>query len=231
MSKVFNMVGGGGKNISSIVITGLKSTDTITCTKDGKSYTATWDSTAQYWEIVGLPLGTFTVTATNGTKNKTETVLIDIAGVYKVEMSFELWLYKDGNPYSDITGGWQCWVASPGGTSELLDTSIHIASSANNQAQETSTKVKIDLANFSNVKAEVQIAAQMMAQFCELGLRICNDVNTSTSTDPYLVRKEVATDIGTHIITVDISDLNGEYYIVLEGYYVGSAYIYKVWLE
>ena len=61
-------VGGGGKNISSIIITGLESTDTITCTKDGKSYTATWDSTAQHWEIVGLPLGTFTVTATNGTK-------------------------------------------------------------------------------------------------------------------------------------------------------------------
>ena len=34
MSKVFNMVGGGGKNISSIIITGLKSTDTITCTND-----------------------------------------------------------------------------------------------------------------------------------------------------------------------------------------------------
>ena len=67
MSKVFNMVGGGGKNISSIIITGLESTDTVTCTKDGKSYAATWDEAAQHWEIVGLPLGTFTVTATNGT--------------------------------------------------------------------------------------------------------------------------------------------------------------------
>ena len=76
MSKVFNMVGGGGgKNISSIIITGLQSTDTITCTKDGRSYTATWDSTSQHWEIVGLPLGTFTVTATNGTNTTTATVL------------------------------------------------------------------------------------------------------------------------------------------------------------
>ena len=87
MSKVLNMVGGGGKNISSIIITGLESTDTVTCSKDGKSYTTAWDSTAQHWEIVGLPLGTFTVTATNGTKTKTETVLIDIAGVYEIEMS------------------------------------------------------------------------------------------------------------------------------------------------
>ena len=87
MSKVFNMVGGGsGKNISSIVITGLKSTDTVTCTKDEKSYTATWDEKAQHWEIIGLPLGTFTVTATNGTVTTTETVLIDIAGVYEITM-------------------------------------------------------------------------------------------------------------------------------------------------
>ena len=87
MSKVFNMVGGGGKNISSIVITGLKSTDTVTCTKDGKTYPATWDETDQKWEIVGLPLGTFTITATKSGSISTETVLIDIAGVYEIEFS------------------------------------------------------------------------------------------------------------------------------------------------
>ena len=107
MSKVFNMVGGGGgKNISSIIITGLKSTDTITCTKDGKSYTATWDSTAQHWEIVGLPLGTFNLTATRKTETTTETVLIDIAGVYEIEMYLRLWLYRDGDECEDVTGGW-----------------------------------------------------------------------------------------------------------------------------
>ena len=108
MSKVFNMVGGGGgKNISSIIITGLESTDTITCTKDGKSYTATWDSTAKHWEIVGLPLGTFTVPATNGAKTTTETVLIDISGVYEIEVSLtKFWLYRDGNPFDSVTGGW-----------------------------------------------------------------------------------------------------------------------------
>lgn len=101
------MVGSGGtKNISSVVITGLESTDTITCTKDGKIYPATWNDTAQHWEIVGLPLGTFTITATNGTKTKTETVLIDITGVYEIEIDYKLWLYKDGDPCEDVTGGW-----------------------------------------------------------------------------------------------------------------------------
>ena len=106
MSKVFNMVGGGGKNISSIIITGLESTDTIACTKDSKSYTATWDSTAQHWEIVGLPLGTYTVTASNGTKTTTETVLIDIVGVYDIEMDYRTYLYNNGNECTGLTGGW-----------------------------------------------------------------------------------------------------------------------------
>lgn len=107
MSKVFNMVGGGGgKNISSIIITGRESTDTVTCTKDGKSYTATWDETEQHWEIVGLPLGTFIITATNGSKTVEKTVLIDIAGVYEIEMEFRLYLYQYGDECEDITGGW-----------------------------------------------------------------------------------------------------------------------------
>lgn len=100
------VTGGGGKNISSIIITGLKSTDTVTCTKDGKSYTATWDETDKHWEIVGLPLGTFNLTATRKTETTTETVLIDIAGVYEIEMYLRLWLYRDGDECEDVTGGW-----------------------------------------------------------------------------------------------------------------------------
>ena len=89
MSKVFNMVGGGGgKNISSIIITSLSSTDTVTCTKDGKSYPATWDETDQKWEIIGLPTGTYTVTSNRGTDTITETVLIDVSGVYEISMAF-----------------------------------------------------------------------------------------------------------------------------------------------
>lgn len=230
MSKVFNMVGGGGgKNISSIIITGLSSTDTITCTKDGKIYTATWDETAQHWEIVGLPLGTFTVEATNGIKTTTETVLIDITGVYEIEMSYRLYLYKDGDQCEDVTGGWQCWKLA--GTSELLDTSIHIASSKNNQWQATSTKTKINLTNFSNLKAEVKLESQMMAQYCQLGPTIRTTVDTSKSANDYAVRKQYVADVGDHMITIDISDLDDEYCIAFNSYYVGSAYIYKVWLE
>ena len=155
MSKVFNMVGGGGgKNISSIIITGLQSTDTITCTKDGRSYTATWDSTSQHWEIIGLPLGTFTVTATNGTETTTETVLIDITGVYEIEMAHKLWLYKDGDECESITGGWNVtYFGSPSyATVAKNSDNIYMKNTQNNESQPyMSTKLKIDTSGYSKL--------------------------------------------------------------------------------
>lgn len=33
-------------------------------------------------------------------------VLVDAVAVFEAEIEYVLWLYKDGNPYEDITGGW-----------------------------------------------------------------------------------------------------------------------------
>lgn len=121
MSKVFNMVSGGGKNISAIVISGLKSTDSVTCSGGGKPYSATWDATAKHWEIVGLPLGTFTVTATNGVKTITETVLIDITGVYEIVLSFKTYLYNEGDECVAITGGLNLSAMATTSFSKLAD--------------------------------------------------------------------------------------------------------------
>ena len=42
MSKVFNMVGGGGGPAASIFVTGLSETDTVTATKGSKTLTGKW---------------------------------------------------------------------------------------------------------------------------------------------------------------------------------------------
>lgn len=159
MSKVFNMVGGGGKNISSIIITGLESTDTVTCTKDGKSYTATWDSTAQHWEIVGLPLGTFTITATNGTQTETATVLIDIAGVYEIEITYKFWLYREGDECEDLTGGFGV-LSKDYGTSDIKQTNnlylkTYYVVGSSIKYTSAVTNNKIDLSKYSKICMEV----------------------------------------------------------------------------
>lgn len=50
--------------------------------------------------------GTWAVTATNGEKTKTQDVLVDAAVEYEIEMSYVLWLYRDGEEFEDVTGGW-----------------------------------------------------------------------------------------------------------------------------
>ena len=232
MSEVFNMVGGGGsKNISSIIITGLESTDTITCTKDGKSYTATYDSTTKHWEIVGLPLGTFIVTATNGTKTKTETVLIDIAGVYEIEMSFILWLYRDGDEFEDTTGGWSGinrytdyygTTASHNGSYTKLSDRLKIYSSVDNTSSGFGTAKKIDVTNYTNLKIEVASVVVNHSTGNGFGMNAEKLFISSISS--------IIQAIGTN--SLDISSYTGYYYITIGAWgYNYDLRVTKVWLE
>lgn len=50
--------------------------------------------------------GTWTVTATDGTKTATQDVLVDVITEYEIEMDYKLWLYRDGDECEDVTGGW-----------------------------------------------------------------------------------------------------------------------------
>ena len=231
MSKVFNMVGGGGKNISSIVITGLKSTDTVTCTKDGKSYTATWDSTYKHWEILGLPLGTFTVTATDGTKTSTKTVLIDIAGIYEIEMIMVRWLYKQSNEYTDFTGGWvprvgeNCPVSNL--TLEKRDDSIYVKnnlSTATGYAEAgAGTNNLIDITDYSVLKCNILNATKNYM------IGMCNVEHWSESNPAIYIW---ITDESVGIKSFDISGYSGKYYIFIAAVYKGGSVEFdKVWLE
>ena len=232
MSKVFNMVGGGGKNISSIIITGLESTDTITCTKDGKSYTATWDSTAQHWEIVGLPLGTFTVTATNGTKTKTETVLIDISGVYEIEMTFKLWLYRYGDEFEDVTGGWQktYFANGSGGTATKNETNLYmVGANASNWGN-------CGFATVNPISCEGYSKLYILADnHPASGSRnFANVTNGYGNQGNSFVQELLLSTIGDNLI-IDASDLlsslNNKHLFINAAYYTHTMTIHSVWLE
>lgn len=221
------VVGGGGKNISSIVITGLKSTDTVTCTKDGKSYIATWNDTAQRWEIVGMPLGKFTVTATNGPHTKTETVLIDIAGVYEIEMILLLYLYNDGYECEDVTGGWDkissdCVITK--NDSNMTVTSSSFATGV--RMNYFSTINAINLSGYKKLYADISMINGASGYFY-LGI---NDSRTEVH-----YKSTGYGDNSRSIVTLDISNISGNYYInpyvAARRDYQAVVTVYKVWLE
>ena len=253
MSKVFNMVGGGGKNISSIIITGLESTDTVTCTKDGKSYTATWDSTAQHWEIVGLPLGTFTVTATNGTNTKTETVLIDIAGVYEIHISYKLYLYQNGDENEDITGG---WVFPALGTSgfdinnsstlirEKQTNAIYLygtrpsGSDSKHICGSVRTANSVDLSEFSKLNIQYEDCFFTTEEDFQPRFGPSDVIQDRVGPSSFW-KKPYQTPLpsGNGTLTIDISDIKVRMYIVVSIYAYGTqantstVKINQIWLE
>jgi len=64
-------------------------------------------STVSYWLIDGIrDFGTWTVTATNGTRTATQDVLVDVITEYEIKMVYRLYLYNEGDECEDVTGGW-----------------------------------------------------------------------------------------------------------------------------
>ena len=88
---LFNtIIGGNGGETVTIFVTGLSETDTVTVTKDGRTYNGKWVSSENIWSFTKLKgIGTYTVTATNGTDTVSTQVTIELEGQSKsVELSF-----------------------------------------------------------------------------------------------------------------------------------------------
>ena len=82
---LFNtIIGGNGGETATIFVTGLSETDTVTVTKDGRTYNGKWVSSENIWSFTKLKgIGTYTVTATNGTDTVSTQVTIELEGQSK----------------------------------------------------------------------------------------------------------------------------------------------------
>lgn len=106
---LFNtIIGGNGGETVTIFVTGLLETDTVTVTKDGRTYNGKWVSSENIWSFTKLKgIGTYTVTATNGTYTNSTQVTIELEGQSK---SVDLSLMKIYGISRDITNSSPMWV-------------------------------------------------------------------------------------------------------------------------
>lgn len=78
-----------------------------TCTCSDGTTTLTAPNTSGTWVCIVPNAGTWTATATDGIENTSESVSITTDGqIAAIELSYLLWLYKSGNTYNAVTGGW-----------------------------------------------------------------------------------------------------------------------------
>lgn len=78
-----------------------------TCTCSDGTTTLSAPDTSGTWTCIVPNAGTWTAAATDGVESTSESVSITTDGqIVAIELSYLLWLYKSGNTYNAVTGGW-----------------------------------------------------------------------------------------------------------------------------
>ena len=227
------VLGAGGETASIIVTAPTGST--VTCTTPG-GIVLTATEVSGTWTFTKLKVyGTYTVTATNGTKTATQDVLVDSATQYDIELEYKLWLYKDGDECENITGG---WVGTDGGyyasgnytsgvktaNSLLLD-----GSTDGGYDKYLGTNYAIDFTNYSVLKCE-RIA--VTANESHPTIRVLGDNGRFCGSSNIIVIAGGTISNQVEILEADVSSVTGAHYVVVAcTSSSGKGYVYKVWLE
>ena len=186
-----------------------------TCTCSDGTTTLSAPDTSGTWVCTVPNAGKWTVTSTDGDKSKSGDALITTDGqTESVTLLYITYLFKDGETYDSLTGGWQ-------GTIDSEKKAIRLDAAAG-KTNSVWTKSKVDLTNFSTVSARTNSNA-----YIGFNIIIASAINTSG---------QVATASlnGTETeLSLDISSITGEYFVWLSGYSEkgSTRYVYEVSMQ
>lgn len=186
-----------------------------TCTCSDGTTTLSAPDTSGTWVCTVPNAGTWTVSSTDGDTSKSADVVITTDGqTESVTLLYITYLFKDGETYDSLTGGWQ-------GTVDAEKQALLLAPAAGKTAM-AYTKSKVDLTNFSTVSARTNSNV-----YIGFNIIIASAINTSG---------QVATASlnGTETeLSLDISSITGEYFVWLSAYSEkgSTRYVYEVSMQ
>lgn len=228
---------GGGSSgfFPSIFITGLSGSDTVTAKNGSISKVGVWNSAKSRFEITKIKdLGTWIVTATNGSKTVSQSVSIDAIIDYEIEMVYRDYLYAAGNEYTSVTGGWNTNPFSHhDSTATKAASYIQLYASAPASGDTAKyagvvTKNAIDFSKSNTLYVNLSSAGASETGYKYFQIKILSAYDDTNSV-------KTANVGGAGLHTLDVSDLSGKYYIELQiyAYYNRnmSANIDAVYLE
>lgn len=177
--------------------------------------------------------GMWTVTATDGENTATQDVLVDAAIEFEIKLTFwDGYLYKDGDEYEEITGGWgtdgySC-ASYPLYAGTKNETNMYIAGGLSNGEGMLGTINAVDLTGYTKLKAEVNIISTYQS-YNTLALTVRSGKNWSDAT----YGSDSSNVLGNQTYEIDVSDVNEPVYITVHVGGVSSykGYVYKIWLE
>lgn len=218
------MLGGGAKAFAVIGVT-YPAGSVCTCS-DGAKTLSLKDTGGQGFFLIPYA-ATWTVTATDGTNTKSESVEITSEGQsVSVALSYQLILF-DGA----VVEPWTVINANP--TATISDTIYLYAKGTSMVVSSVRTTNKIDVSGYSTLKYTVTENVVPNNSFMCVTSSTAAPINAGTSNT---VTSDVVTygkPNGTGTYEVDVSEVTGSYYVSLAvGHYAGSGFrISKVWLE
>lgn len=162
--------------------------------------------------------GTWTVTATDGTKTATQDVLVDVITEYEIEMDYTLWLFKNGDECIDVTGGWG---------------NGNIGTSIDESNGSTRTKNTIDVSSISKITARCKtgsISCSWDDYWIGIGVSDVTGIHIGNATIKSVISKPSSNT--EYTITLDVSSLSGNYYVIIGSYGITvPVSFYEVWAE
>ena len=187
-----------------------------TCTCSDGTTTLTAPDTSGTWACVVPNAGTWTVSSTDGDKSKSADVVITTDGQSEsVTLLYITYLFKDGETYDSLTGGWN-------GAVNAEKQALQLYADAGKTAS-VWTKNKIDLTDYSTVSATTDSNAQI-----SFSIIIASAIGSTSG------QVAIAQISGAESeLSLDISSITGEYFVWLVAYSEkgSSRYVYEVSLE
>ena len=221
MIGITNVGGGGGMAYAYIGVV-YDAGATVTCTDGNKTYRAK-DTSGLYTFPVPYA-ATWVVTATDGTKTKSESVVITSLWQDVVaDMTF--WdgeLFDNGNQYTNITGGWaynkNLYYSTNFPTTNVanIDTCISFSLHQASRSCFVQTLSKVDLTNVVSVDLLFKSATSTSSgPVLTLNINSNNAGPISSSTDNYPISIGTST-VANYEYTVGLTKTyNGEYYLAV----------------
>ena len=186
-----------------------------TCTCSDGTTTLSAPDTSGTWTCIVPNAGTWTVSSTDGDKSKSADVVITADGqIESITLLYITYLFKDGETYDSLTGGWNGVVNAEKQALQLYAEAEKTAS--------VWTKNKIDLTNFSTVSATT-----------DYNPRISLDIIIASALTPSGQVAKASLRWGETELSLDISSITGEYFVWLSAYSEkgSSRYVYEVSMQ
>lgn len=222
---IYVLSGGTGKAFAVIGVT-YPAGSTCTCS-DGIKTLKLKDTSGQGFFLIPYA-ATWTVTATDGTNTKSESVEITTEGQsVSVELSYQLVLFDNG-----VVEPWTVIQAKPTAT---IGDIIYLFASDPERAVVSAVRTtnKIDLSGFSVLKYTVTENRSQNTSFMCVTSSPSAPISAGSTNNPTSDVVAYGKPSATGTYEVNISTINGEYYIspAIGHYGSNGIKISKVWLE